>query len=317
MGQLIGALAGRLAQLAAMLLAVVLLCFAAMQALPGDKALQLAVARHGERATEAGVAQAQRDGGFDRSQAAQFADWAGRLLRLDLGHSLVSRRPVAEELGPRLRVTLLAGAASVLLGLAVGLPLGLWAGLGPGGLADGVVAVAAALFSAVPAFLLGLVLMMLFAIRLGWLPAAGSSSLLHWVLPVCTLALGFAAPLARVTRRAVLEAWGAFPVTFGRLKGLSPAHAGLRHGVRNAAIPVVMLAGLRFAAVIEGFAVVETLFNLPGLGDLLVRALVARDIPTVQAAALLFGLIYGVVGLLLDAACAAIDPRRRLRLRPL
>jgi peptide/nickel transport system permease protein len=317
MGQLIGALAGRLAQLAAMLLAVVLLCFAAMQALPGDKALQLAVARHGERATEAGIAQAQRDGGFDRSMAAQFADWAGRLVRLDLGHSLVSRRPVAEELGPRLRVTLLAGAASVLLGLAIGLPLGLWAGLRPGGLADGAVAVAAALFSAVPAFLLGLVLMMLFAIRLGWLPAAGSSSLLHFVLPVCTLALGFAAPLARVTRLAVLEAWGAFPVTFGRLKGLSPARAGLRHGVRNAAIPVVMLAGLRFAAVIEGFAVIETLFNLPGLGDLLVRALVARDIPTVQAAALLFGLIYGAVGLLLDAACAAIDPRRRLRLRPL
>jgi peptide/nickel transport system permease protein len=300
-----------------MLLAVVLLCFAAMQALPGDKALQLAVARHGERATEAGIAQAQRDGGFDRSMAAQFADWAGRLVRLDLGHSLVSRRPVAEELGPRLRVTLLAGAASVLLGLAIGLPLGLWAGLRPGGLADGAVAVAAALFSAVPAFLLGLVLMMLFAIRLGWLPAAGSSSLLHFVLPVCTLALGFAAPLARVTRLAVLEAWGAFPVTFGRLKGLSPARAGLRHGVRNAAIPVVMLAGLRFAAVIEGFAVIETLFNLPGLGDLLVRALVARDIPTVQAAALLFGLIYGAVGLLLDAACAAIDPRRRLRLRPL
>jgi peptide/nickel transport system permease protein len=310
-------LAGRLAQLAAMLLAVVLLCFAAMQALPGDKALQLAVARHGERATEAGIAQAQRDGGFDRSMAAQFADWAGRLVRLDLGHSLVSRRPVAEELGPRLRVTLLAGAASVLLGLAIGLPLGLWAGLRPGGIADGAVAVAAALFSAVPAFLLGLVLMMLFAIRLGWLPAAGSSTLLHFVLPVCTLALGFAAPLARVTRLAVLEAWGAFPVTFGRLKGLSPARAGLRHGVRNAAIPVVMLAGLRFAAVIEGFAVIETLFNLPGLGDLLVRALVARDIPTVQAAALLFGLIYGAVGLLLDAACAAIDPRRRLRLRPL
>jgi peptide/nickel transport system permease protein len=97
---------------------------------------------------------------------------------------------------------------------------------------------------------------------------------------------------------------------------LSPARAGLRHGVRNAAIPVVMLTGLRFAAVIEGFAVIETLFNLPGLGDLLVRALVSRDIPTVQAAALLFGLLYGVVGLVLDAACAAIDPRRRLRVRP-
>lgn len=316
MGQLIGAIAGRLAQLAAMLLAVVLLCFAAMQALPGDKAVQLAVARHGERAGEDGIARASRDGGFDRPMVVQFADWAGRLLRLDLGHSLVSRRPVVDELGPRLRVTLIAGGVSVLLGLAVGLPLGVWAGLRPGGVVDGVVAVAAALFSAVPAFLLGLLLVMLFAIRLGWLPAAGGGTALHWVLPICTLAIGFAAPLARVTRQAVMEAWGAFPVTFGRLKGLSPARAGLRHGVRNAAIPVVMLTGLRFAAVIEGFAVIETLFNLPGLGDLLVRALVSRDIPTVQAAALLFGLLYGVVGLVLDAACAAIDPRRRLRVRP-
>ncbi len=316
MGQLIGAIAGRLAQLAAMLLAVVLLCFAAMQALPGDKAVQLAVARHGERASDGGIDQARRDGGSDRSLAMQFLDWAGGLARLDLGHSLVSRKPVIDELAPRLRVTLIAGALSVLLGLAIGLPLGLWAGLRPGGVADAVVAVAAAVLSAVPAFLLGLLLVMLFAIRLGVLPAAGSGSAWHWALPVLTLALGFAAPLARVTRQAVVEAWGSFAVTFGRLKGLSPARAGWRHGARNAAIPVVMLTGLRFAAVIEGFAVIETLFNLPGLGDLLVRALVARDIPTVQAAALLFGLIYRVIGLLLDAACAAIDPRRRLRVRP-
>jgi peptide/nickel transport system permease protein len=315
-GGLIGALAGRLVQLGALLLAVSLLCFAAMQALPGDKAVQLAVARHGERAGESGIEQARRDAGFDRSLPAQFADWAGRLARLDLGHSLVTRRPVMDELGPRLRVTLVAGALSVLVGMLVGLPLGLWAGLRPGGVVDAAVAGAAALFSAVPAFLLGLLLMMLFAIRLGWLPAAGSATPAHFVLPVATLALGFAAPLARVTRQAVVEAWGAFPVTFGRLKGLSPARAGLRHGVRNAAIPVVMLAGLRFAAVIEGFAVIETLFNLPGLGELMVRALVARDIPTVQGAALMFGLIYGLVGMALDAACAAIDPRRRLRVRP-
>ena len=102
MGQLIGALAGRLAQLGGMLLAVALLCFAAMQALPGDKAVQLAVARHGERASDGGIAQAQRDGGFDRSLVIQFADWAGRVTRFDLGHSLVSRRPVTDELGPRL-----------------------------------------------------------------------------------------------------------------------------------------------------------------------------------------------------------------------
>ena len=181
MGQLIGALAARLAQLVAMLLAVVLLCFAAMQALPGDKAVQLAVARHGERAGEDGIARASRDGGFDRPVAAQFADWAGQVLRLDLGHSLVSRRPVVDELWPRLRVTLIAGGLSVLLGVLVGVPLGAWAGLRPGGVVDGAVAVAAALFSAVPAFLLGLLLVMLFAIRLGWLPAAGGGTALHWV----------------------------------------------------------------------------------------------------------------------------------------
>jgi peptide/nickel transport system permease protein len=316
MGRLIGALAARLAQLSAMLLAVVVLCFAAMQALPGDKAVQLAVARSGERASEAGIDAARREGGFDRSVSAQFGAWAGRLVRLDLGHSLVSRKPVAEELWPRLRLTLLVGGLSVALGLALGLPLGLWAGLRPGGAVEMAVAGAAALFSAVPAFLLGLLLVMLFAIRLGWLPAAGGAGWAGLVLPVATLALGFAAPLAAVTRQAVVEAWGAFAMTFGRMKGLSAARAGWRHGVRNAAVPVVVMAGLRFAAVIEGFAVIETLFNLPGLGEMLVRALVARDIPMVQGAALMFGVIYGVVGLALDAACAAIDPRRRLRAMP-
>lgn len=316
MGGLIRDLGGRIAQLAVMLLAVSGLCFAALQSLPGDKALALAVARQGEQVGAAGIVQAGQDAGFDRPVLAQFAEWTWRAVRLDLGYSLVSRRPVVDELAPRLMVTLRIGGLAVLLGLVLALPLGLWAGLRPGGIVDGGVAVAAAVFSAVPAFLVGLLLVMLFAIRLGWLPAAGSGAPAHAVLPIATLALGFAAPLARVVRQAVAEAWGAFAVTFGRLKGLSPARAGLRHGVRNAAIPVVMMTGLRFAAVLEGFVVVETLFNLPGLGELLVRALIARDIPVVQGAALLFGLVYGTIGLALDAACVAIDPRRRMRVVP-
>ena len=316
MGRLIAGAFARILQLGVMMFAVATLCFAALHALPGDKALQLAIARHGEDIGDAAIERARRDAGFDRPVVVQFADWIGGLARLELGHSLLSRKPVAAELEPRLWVTLRIGGLAIALGFVLALPFGLWAGLRRGGAVDSAVAAAAALFSATPAFLVGLLLVMLFAIQFRWLPAAGHATAAHVVLPIATLALGFAAPLARVTRQAVAEAWSAFPVTFGRLKGLSPARAGLRHGVRNAAIPVVMLAGLRFAAVLEGFVVVETLFNIPGLGELLVRALIARDIPVVQGAALLFGLIYGVIGLALDAACTALDPRRRLRLVP-
>ncbi len=295
-----------------MMLAVATLCFAAQHALPGDPALQVAVARQGEAVGEAGIARARLQGGFDRSVPAQYAAWIGRLIRLDLGTSLVSRRPVVQELAGRAGLTVGIGVSSALVGLAMALPLGLWSGLRPGGLVDAAVTGLAAVFAALPAFLVGLLLVAGFAIRLGWLPAAGTGSWRHLVLPVLTLALGFAALLVRVTRHAVMDAWSAFPMAFGRLKGLSRARAGWRHGVRNAAIPVMIAAGLRLAAILEGFVVVETLFNLPGLGDLLVRSIVARDIPVVQGAALLFGLIYGVTGILLDVLCLMLDPRRSL-----
>lgn len=296
-----------------MMLAVATLCFAAQHALPGDPALQVAIARQGESVGDAGIARARLQGGFDQPTAIQFGTWLGHLVQLDLGNSLVSRQPVTEVLANRAALTLKIGGLSVLVGLAIGLPLGLWSGLRPCGLIDAAVTALAAVFVALPPFLVGLLLVAGLAIRLGWLPPAGTGSWQHLVLPVLTLALGFAALLARVTRHAVVEAWGAFPMTFGRLKGLSRARAGWRHGVRNAAIPVVMAATLRLAAVLEGFVVIETLFNLPGLGDLLVRSIIARDVPVVLGAALLFGLIYGVAGIALDLACLALDPRRRLQ----
>lgn len=313
MGGLIRQAGGRALQVLAMMLAVSTLCFAAQHALPGDAALQVAVARQGEAVSDAGIARARTEGGLDRPVAAQFASWVGALARLDLGTSLVNGRPVAAEIARRASVTAQVGLLSVVLGVVIALPLGWLAGLRPGGLADGLVAAFAAVFVAVPAFLVGLLLVAGLSIRLGWLPAAGRGTGAHLVLPVLTLAVGFAAPLARITRHAVAEAWGAFPVTFGRLKGLSATRAGLRHGARNASIPVAMATGLRVAAVLEGFVVVETLFNLPGLGDLLVRSIIARDIPTVQGVALLLALTYGIAGILIDLACGLLDPRRRLQ----
>jgi peptide/nickel transport system permease protein len=305
-------LLARSLEVVAMMLLVACLCFAAQQALPGDAALQVAVARQGEAVSAAGIAQARRDAGFDRPVLAQFGTWLGRLARLDLGTSLVSRRPVRQELAARAGRTLLVGGLALLGGLLIALPLGGVAGLRPHGLADLVVTAGAALFTALPAFLVGLLLVALLAVRLGWLPAAGTGTGLHLVLPTLTLALGFAAPLSQVVRNAVSAAWGGFAVTFGELKGLSRWRSGLRHGLRNAAIPVTVAFGLRCAAVLEGFVVVETLFNIPGLGELLVKSLLSRDIAVIQGAALLFGLIYGVAGLAIDAACLALDPRRRM-----
>lgn len=310
---MIRTIAGRLLQVGFMMLVVASLCFAAQHALPGDAALQVAVARQGEAVGAAGIARARAEGGFDQPVVVQFGAWLSRLARLDLGTSLVSHRPVAHDLIDRAMLTLRIGVLSILLGAPIALMLGLAAGLRPGGIPDAAVSILAGALAALPPFLVGLLLVAALSIRLGWLPAAGTGTWWHLVLPVLTLALGFAAPLAHIVRQAVVESWGAFPVTFGRLKGLSRARAGLSHGARNAAIPVVMATGLRLAGVLEGFVVIETLFNLPGLGDLLVRSIIARDIPVVQGAALLFGLIYGLTGILLDVACLMLDPRQRLQ----
>lgn len=291
------------------------LCFGFVHALPGDTALRIAGARIGEdRVTAETIQRIQREEGLDRPLPAQYFTWLGRILVGDLGRSLVSRKPVWQELFDHGRYTLGLGALGWLLSYAIALPLGVACGFRPGGWLDRATNAAAVALASLPSFLVGIGLIFVFALSLRWLPPAGSRTALHLVLPALTLALSLAAFSVRITRNAVVEVREAFYMTFARIRGRSAAQAFRLHGVRNAAIPVATFAALQFAYMVDGFVVVETLFAYPGLGDLLVKSLIARDVPVIMGAGLVIGLMYAVVNLAADLACLGLDPRRMARL---
>jgi len=301
----------RLLQALLVALIVGALGFALMAALPGDQAFRLAAARYGpDMGDAAAAALVRQELGLDRPLAVRFLDWIGRLLRLDLGHSLVTGAPVLEELALQLGYTLALAGVALPLSALLGLPCGLAAGLRPGGLTDRVTLGLSVLLRAVPAYALGLCLVAVFSIRLGWLPPAGFDGWREFVLPALTLALGLAALSARVARDSVAAMAGAPFMAFARWKGLPERAVVLRHGLRNAAIPVVALLGLQLIGLVEGLIIVESLFSWPGIGHALVHAIFARDVPVVQGAALAMGLIFVLVNALVDLACALIDPRR-------
>jgi peptide/nickel transport system permease protein len=301
------------ALLTALLLAS--LCFAFVQALPGDAALRIAAARVGdERVTTEVADRIRREEGLDRPLLAQYAAWVGRVATGDLGRSLVSRKPVWEEIAYHGRFTLGLGALGWCLSYLIALPLGAACGFAPGGRLDRATNAVAVALASLPSFLVGIGLISVFALSLRWLPPAGSRTAAHMVLPALTLALGLAAFSVRIIRNAVVEVRAAFYMTFARIRGRTAGAAFRHHGVRNAAIPVATFAALQFAYMVDGFVVVETLFNYPGLGELLVKALIARDVPVIMGAGLVIGLIYAAVNLAADLACFGLDPRQRRRL---
>jgi len=300
----------RLAQAAATAFVLATLCFAFVHALPGDAALRIAAVRMGEdRLTAAAAERVRREEGLDRPLAGQYAAWLGRLAQGDLGRSMVSHKPVTAELAHAAALTLPLAALGWLLSYAIALPLGVVAGMRPGGWVDRASMTVAVALAALPSFLIGIGLISVFALALRWLPPAGARTGAHMALPALTLALGLAAYSVRIVRNAVVIVRAAFYMTFSRIRGLSHRAAFRRHGVRNAAIPVATFAALQLAYILDGFVVVETLFAYPGLGDLLVKALLARDVPVIMGAGLVMGMTYAVLSLVADLACLWLDPR--------
>lgn len=290
------------------------LCFALTHALPGDVALRVAAARIGDdRVTAEAAERIRQEEGLGLSVLTQYGTWMMRLAQGDLGRSLVTGTPVLAEITNHGRYTLVLGTVGWLLSYLIALPLGFWAGCWPGGVVDRLSMGFAVVLASLPTFLVGIGLISAFALTLHWLPPAGFKTGAHMVLPALTLALGLAAYSMRIVRNAVVEVRQAFYLTFARIRGHSSVGAFLHHGVRNAAIPIVTFAALQFAYLVDGFVIVETLFNYPGLGDLLVRSLLARDVPVVVGAALLIGWTYALINLAADLACLKLDPRRSMR----
>ena len=288
------------------------LSFLLLRALPGDMAFRIAAGRYGYDLVDARAAEAVRaELGLDRSVLAQLGTWLLALARGDLGVSLISGQRVAAEIEHQLGATLLLSLAAMAPAAVIGPGLGLAAGLRPGGAADRVGLVLAAVLRALPAFAVGVGLMLLLAGWLELLPAGDDGTPAGIVLPALTLALGLAAGSSRIARDATVAAVNAPHFAFARLKGLSPPQAIRRHVLRNAAVPVVAYLGLQFALLVEGVVVVETLFAWPGIGHAVVHAVLARDVAMVQGTVLVLALGFVALNAATDVAVYTLDPRRR------
>lgn len=297
----------QLAATAGTVLAVLVTVFLLVRVLPGDPVDVML----GERASGADRAALVAQLGLERPFLVQLGDYLHGLARLDLGQSLRYHAPVTALIGARLPATLqLAGAAlalAVVLALPLGIAMAMRAGTLPGRLAGALTLAGMAL----PGFWFGPLLILLFAVQLGWLPVAGRDGLASLALPALTLGLGLAATLARQLAANLTEALAAEHVRTARAKGLPPAQVLWRHGVRNALLPVATVFGLQVGALLGGAVIIETVFAWPGLGALTVEAIGARDYPLLQGCVLLIAGVYVLVNGLTELAYGWIDPRVR------
>jgi len=294
---------------------VAVFVFALLRLTPGDPAAIIA----GSAATSQDVANIRLTLGLDRPVVAQFFVWLGNMAHGDFGESFFFKRTVASLIADRIEPTLMLSLTTIVLSVLVAVPLGVVAAYAQGTWVDRLVMGFSVLGFSVPVFVIGYVLIYVFAIELNWLPVQGYQPLREgfWgclqrlVLPSLTLCVIYVALIARITRTSVLEVLGEDYIRTARAKGLPDRVVLMRHALRNASVPIVTVIGIGIALLIGGVVVTESVFSIPGLGRLTVDAVLARDYPTVQAVILLFSFAYVMVNLLVDVSYTALDPRIR------
>ncbi|EBP9160206.1 glutathione ABC transporter permease GsiC [Salmonella enterica] len=299
----------RLLGLIPTLLIVAVLVFLFVHLLPGDPARLIA----GPEADAQVIALVRQQLGLDQPLHVQFWHYITHVLQGDFGTSMVSRRPVSEELAsrflPTLWLTITSMIWAVLFGMAIGIAAAVWRNRWP----DRVGMTLAVTGISFPAFALGMLLMQIFSVDLGWLPTVGADSWQHYILPSLTLGTAVASVMARFTRSSFVDVLSEDYMRTARAKGVSETWVVLKHGLRNAMIPVVTMMGLQFGFLLGGSIVVEKVFNWPGLGRLLVDSVDMRDYPVIQAEVLLFSLEFILINLVVDVLYAAINPAIRYK----
>jgi peptide/nickel transport system permease protein len=309
MGEVARHLLSRLGQAVLASLGVLTIVFFIMR-LSGDPTLLLVP----EGASVEQINQLRHALGFDRPLSLQFLAYLGDLARLDFGESLVQRAPVLGILAERVPYTAALAAGALLVALGIGIPAGIAMAVWRGGLTERALAGFVLAGQSLPTFWSGILLILLFGVTLGWLPTSGADGLASLVMPSLALGAVTMSSFARMTRIAVLDELHAPYVTAARARGLSRNEAVLRHVLRNAAIPVVTIAALEVGNLLAGAVIVETVFAWPGIGQLAIQSIQARDFLVVQAVVLFVSIVYVLTNLGADLAYAAIDPRiRRLR----
>jgi peptide/nickel transport system permease protein len=287
------------------LLGVSVIVFLMVRLLPGDPARVLA----GMLATDEDVVRIRTQLGFDRPLHVQYGIFLARLARGDLGRSARTSEPVLRELGPRLAATLRLAVIAAGLAAVVGVLAGLLAATRPYSAFDYGLSVLTLFGVSMPVYWLGMMLIIVFAIHLNWLPAAGAEGPASAILPALTLAAFSVALIARMTRSSMLEVLGQDFVRTARAKGLGERGVVARHGLRNAMIPVLTVIGLQFGALLGGAVLTESVFGWPGMGQLLVESIFSRDYPMVQGIVLVFSALFILTNLVVDLLYAVIDPR--------
>jgi peptide/nickel transport system permease protein len=289
------------------LIGISLLLFFMLRMLPGDPAQVLA----GQMATPEEIENIRHQLGLDRPIYEQYAAYLSRLARLDLGRSARTQNPVLDEIWARLPNTLLLAVVAIGLACILGIPAGIISAVRPYSWIDYVVTISALFGMSMPVFWLGLMLVVVFSIILKWLPAGGTGSWQHVVLPSITLAAVVVAFIARMTRSTMIETLSQDFTTTARSKGLQERVVVIKHALKNAMIPIITVVGLQFGLLLGGAVLTETVFAWPGLGRLIVDSILARDYPVIQGAILMFGLLYIMVNLVVDMIYALVDPRIR------
>jgi len=287
------------------LFGVLVVAFLLLYVAPGDPVESMV----GERADSATIARLRAQLRLDDPLPQRFGHYVARVVTGDLGQSYITNRPITQDIRERFPKTLQLAGAAMLLATIVGITLGVLSARRPGGLADRFALGLAYLGISFPVYWVGLLLILLFAVTLRWLPPSGYGSLRFLALPALTLGMRSIAFLARMTRSAMLEALSADFVRTARAKGLNEWIVTLKHALRNALIPIITVLGLDFGAYLTGSILTETIFSWPGIGRYVVNAISRRDLPAIQGAVLFLSTVFVVVNLITDLAYAKADPR--------
>ncbi len=308
-------IARRLVATIPVLLFVAVFVFMLLRRTPGDPAAVIA----GDNATSDQVDAIRAKLGLDEPLLTQFYIWFSRMLSGDFGESFFFKKTVAELITQRIEPTLMLSLCTIVLSVSIAIPLGVWAAARQGGWVDRIVMGFSVMGFSVPTFVIGYLLIYIFAIQFSWLPVQGYRRLsegldefaLRMILPSFTLATIFVALVSRITRASVIETLGEDYIRTARAKGLPARTVLLRHALRNAAVPIVTVIGIGIAALIGGAIITESVYNIPGIGRLTVDAVLARDFPVIQIVILVFSVAYVLINLVIDLAYSVLDPRIR------
>lgn len=302
--------ARRIVGLVPVLLGVTFLVFAMLWIAPGDPVVAL-LGESAQGISSEALAELRHAYGLDRPFLVQFGSYLADVVRGDLGVSVRSSQPVLSEVMSRFPATLSLAGSAMLVAIVIGMVFGVLAAVYRGTVVDHAAVVVALLGVSVPVFWSGLVLMLVFALYLGWLPASGFGSWRHLLMPAFAVGFSSAAFIARITRASLIEALRQDYVRTARSKGLSPRVVRLKHALRNALLPVVTVVGLQFGGLLGGAVLTETVFAWPGVGRMLVDAIRSRDMPLVQGSVLFVAVVFIVVNLVVDLSYAALNPKVR------